>query len=111
MADMSESAIEYAIIHNELAGQWEARLKEPATENGLGSVIGYIAYDILDDTFMLTHTTVKEQYRGKGIAEELVRTALDEIAAARKTVIPLCSYAQAYIEKNPRYASLVAAEN
>ena len=127
------SAPNYRIIHNESAGQWEARLVERAEdsaenlagylagdpaeasdestgrESELGAVIAYLSYDLTDDSILLTSTVTVKKYQGFGIAGELVRTALNEIrAGGQYSVIPLCSYVAHFIEKHPEYGSMLA---
>ncbi len=115
------SAPSYRIIHNESAGQWEARLAEPVKdsaeidnksadeENQLGAVIAYLSYDLTDSSILFTSTVTVKRYRGFAIASELVRTALNEVRDdGRYSVIPLCSYVEHFIEKHPEYNSLLA---
>lgn len=115
------SAPTYRIIHNENAGQWEARLAEPVRdpaetddksadeENQLGAVIAYLSYDLTDSSILFTSTVTVKRYRGFAIASELVRTALNEVRdGGRYSVIPLCSYVEHFIEKHPEYNSLLA---
>ncbi|MCI6574017.1 MAG: GNAT family N-acetyltransferase [Actinomycetaceae bacterium] len=101
---------DYVIVHHEQAGQWEVRLIDSQAEDGLGNVIGYAAYDVLDEDFLLTHTVVAQQYQGRGIAGELMHAALEDIKADGKKVVPLCSYASSYIERHPEYQTLVSEQ-
>ena len=55
----------------------------------------------------LYHTYVPEVFRGRGIAEQLCRTAFEYAKANRLTVIPSCAYiSDAYLKRHPEYAPL-----
>jgi len=62
-------------------------------------------YEIVGDTMTITHTGVPKAIEGRGIAGELVRAALSAARAAGWKVIPVCSYAAAYIAKHPDAAT------
>jgi hypothetical protein len=59
-----------------------------------------------DQTF--THTWVPPALRGQGIAEKLVRAALDDARAGGRRVIPECSYVAVFIRRHVEYADLLA---
>jgi uncharacterized protein len=66
---------------------------------------GVLDYALDGDTMTITHTRVPKPIAGRGIAGELVRTA---IAAARSQgwkVVPACSYAVDYLAKHPAEVS------
>ena len=58
-------------------------------------------------TQTFTHTFVPGELRGRGIAELLVRTALEDARTAGHKVVPSCSYVAKFIERNPTYQSLL----
>jgi uncharacterized protein len=49
----------------------------------------------------ITHTRVPPAIRGRGIAAQLMHAALDAARGAGWSVTPACSYAKAYLLKNP----------
>ncbi|MDQ5980583.1 MAG: uncharacterized protein QG602_3560 [Verrucomicrobiota bacterium] len=57
---------------------------------------------------VFTHTLVPPELRGRGIAEQLVRTALAEARAAGLKVVPACSYVARFIERHGEYRDLLA---
>ena len=62
----------------------------------------------LDGTRMtFTHTVVPPELRGRGIAEQLVRTALADARAAGRQVVPACSYVARFIERHREFQDLV----
>lgn len=121
---------EYEIVHNKQAGQWEVRLTglidspqadevrakradSPQADNVKAAdepneIIGYASYDFYDDAILITRTSVRREYTGMGIAENLIRTALDEIRSeGAYCVVPICSYVQNFIDKHPEYQELL----
>ena len=60
-------------------------------------------YVLAGNTITFTHTLVPEQFRGQGIAEKLVRVALDQSRAAGLKVVAQCPYVAHFIAKHPEY--------
>lgn len=56
---------------------------------------------------VIDHTLVPQALEGRGIAGQLVRATLDFARDAGLKVVPACSYAAAYIQRHPEYASMV----
>ena len=65
-------------------------------------------YEVADDKMVFTHTLVPPELRGRGIAEQLVRTALADARGARRKVVPACSYVEVFIRRNREYQDLLA---
>ena len=56
----------------------------------------------LDGTVMhITHTGVPSPIGGRGIAAALMKAALAHAESAGWTVVPACSYANAYMTRHP----------
>ena len=49
----------------------------------------------------VTHVRVPRPIVGRGVAADLMRSALDLAAAQGWTVKPVCAYAVAYLKKHP----------
>ncbi len=64
--------------------------------------------DYLQDgaNFVITHVGVHPDLRGQGIAGRIVEASLDYARDHSLHVVPICSYAAAYIRRNPQYADL-----
>lgn len=60
-----------------------------------------------ENSFNLTHTLVPPAARGKGIAEELVKAALQEAKKEKVKVIATCSYVAKWFEKHPEEKSIL----
>ncbi len=63
-------------------------------------------YERSEGKMIMTHTFVPPELRGRGIAEKLVRTALDYAKAERLRVVPACSYVAAFVERHAEYRTL-----
>ena len=86
------------VVHNPAASRYEA------TVDGHLAVAEY-TLDGARQTF--THTFVPGELRGRGIAEQLVRTALADARAAGRRIVPQCSYVARYVERHPEFQALV----
>lgn len=69
---------------------------------------GYVEYEVAGSIMRITHTVVPDAIGGRGIAGQLVRAALDHARSEGWKVKPVCSYAQAWIDRHPDYADLLA---
>jgi predicted GNAT family acetyltransferase len=73
--------------------------------------VGGVTFDDHDGRVMLLATSVFPQYRHRGIATELIRQVLDDVAAQGKTVLAFCPIVRQFIERNPGYAYLVSGSS
>ncbi|MFE2642732.1 GNAT family N-acetyltransferase [Streptomyces nigra] len=69
--------------------------------------VGILVYETVGSRRVLTHTTIQEDYRGRGWSKILIRRALDDIAAKGSTITNYCGVVDRFIEKNPQYARLI----
>ena len=70
---------------------------------------GYLSkLDYIQDgsNFVITHVGVHPELRGQGIAGRIVQVSLEYAKEHDLRVVPMCSYAAAYIRKHPEYAEL-----
>jgi predicted GNAT family acetyltransferase len=88
---------ELKITNNESERRFELLI------NGLLSKLDYIQGE---DTFVITHVGVHLDLRGQGVAGKLTQAGLEFAKAKSLRVIPMCSYAAAYIRRNPQYVEL-----
>lgn len=77
-------------------------------EATVGGMLCVADYDLHDGEIVFTHTYVPPELRGRGIAEKLVRTALDFAREERLRVIPACSYVAVFIQRHREYAPLTS---
>lgn len=71
-------------------------------------VLCVLDYQLAEGGMAITHTEVPPAVGGRGVAGELVRTTLDYARMKGWQVVPLCSYAEAWIQRHPGYADLLA---
>jgi predicted GNAT family acetyltransferase len=69
--------------------------------------LDYRAVD--EETLEYHHTWVEPRLRGRGVAAQVVREALDHARAEGKRVLPTCSYVRAFLARHPEYADLDAS--
>lgn len=65
-------------------------------------------YRVEGDRVIFTHTFVPPELGGRGLAEALVRTALEETRRRGLRVVAECSYVAAFIRRHPEFQSLIA---
>lgn len=65
-------------------------------------------YVVTGDRIIFTHTFVPPPLRGRGIAEKIVRFALDDTRARGLKVVPACSYVARWIDRHREYQDLLA---
>ena len=99
LGGMSSAGDEVVVWHNTAESRYET------TVDGRAAVCEYV---LEGGRVVLTHTFVPPELRGRGLAEKLVRTALDEARAAKRSVVPACSYVAAFLQRHPEYQALVA---
>ena len=56
--------------------------------------------------FVITHVGVHPELRGHGLAGKITQVSLEYARENGLRVVPMCSYAAAYIRKHPEYVEL-----
>lgn len=69
--------------------------------------IGYISFEIKNDTIIIISTVIYEKYQGKGMASTLIKEILRYAKNNNFKIKPLCSFVIHYIEKHQEYNELV----
>jgi predicted GNAT family acetyltransferase len=67
-----------------------------------------IDYRLANGVMTITHTGVAPPVEGRGIAAEMTRFALETARTNGWKVVPACSYAAAYMRRNPEFDDLRA---
>jgi uncharacterized protein len=86
------------VVHNRDAQRFET------------NVDGHVAvllYRVEDGRMVFTSTQVPRAIEGRGIGSALTRAGLAYAREQSLTVVPVCSFVRAYIERHPEYESLV----
>jgi hypothetical protein len=75
----------------------------------LDGKIGYLSYEQKAEKLLdYAHTYVPPEFRNRGIAAKLTQHALMWARENGYSIIPSCSYVQAYINRHPEFHDLVA---
>lgn len=83
---------------NDGRGQYEAHLGDRR--------VGVINYRERDNLTLITHTGTETDMRGRGIAGELTRFAMDDLRAKGRKVKPICPYTVSWMYNHPEYRDL-----
>jgi predicted GNAT family acetyltransferase len=63
-------------------------------------------YRLAPGKVIITHTETPPALRGRGIASQLVRGALEQIRADRLKVVAACGFVVDYLDKHPEFADV-----
>lgn len=77
-------------------------------ELDVGNEIAFANYRLTPQAVIITHTETPRSLRGRGIASELVKGALEMIRTDGQKVIAGCGFVVDYLSKHPEYRDLVA---
>jgi uncharacterized protein len=72
-----------------------------------GGTLAFANYRVAPGAVIITHTETPPALRGRGIASELVRGALEIIRADGLKVVAGCGFVVDYLDKHPEFADLV----
>ncbi|MDX1692446.1 MAG: GNAT family N-acetyltransferase [Ketobacteraceae bacterium] len=86
------------IVHDAESKSFEIKLAD-------GSVAS-LSYRLNGNTAYYEHTYVPESFQGKGIAAKLTRAALLEARKKQWKVVPVCSYVDQFIRRNPEFSDI-----
>ena len=87
-----------AVRHNEKANRFEADV-----EGG----VAMVTYERSGDEIIFLHTEVPPEAAGQGVAQALVREALQYARDQKMTVVPDCPYVDSYLKRHHEYDDIV----
>ncbi|MDO8541861.1 MAG: GNAT family N-acetyltransferase [Opitutaceae bacterium] len=96
---MDRKSQDVVVRHNEAGHRFEAEVE---------GQLSVADYELQGDRMIFTHTYTPPAQRGRGIAEKLVRFALDHARDQSRTVVPACSYVAVFIDRHPEFKPLLA---
>jgi predicted GNAT family acetyltransferase len=76
-------------------------------ELDVGGAIAFANYRRSATTDIITHTETPPALRGRGIASELIKGALELIRADGRKVVAGCSFVADYLRRTPENADLI----
>ena len=71
-------------------------------------IIGECEFEINDSIWYITHTRVRQEFGGRGIAKLLVKSIIEEARNRNIKIVPICSYAQKMMLNNEEYSDILA---
>jgi uncharacterized protein len=77
-------------------------------EMDVEGAMAFANYRMTPQAVIITHTETPRALRGRGIASELVKGALNLIRADGRKVIAGCGFVVDYLHKHPEFADLTA---
>jgi uncharacterized protein len=77
-------------------------------ELDVGDAVAFANYRRTPSAVIITHTETPRALRGRGIASDLVKGALELIRADGRKVIAGCGFVVDYLHQHPEFADLTA---
>ena len=93
-------------VQEEITIKYSARESRSVALNN-GGIIGYCQYKEQDNIWSITHTVVKQEFGGRGIAKRLVLAIIEEARKNNKKINPICSYAKKMMEASDEYKDVL----
>ena len=75
-------------------------------EMDVEGAVAFANYRLTPQAVIITHTETPRALRGRGVASELVKGALESIRADGRKVIAGCGFVVDYLYRHPEYADL-----
>jgi uncharacterized protein len=70
-------------------------------------VVGFTAYSARPGLIAFVHTEVEERVQGRGLADRLIRFALEDARSRDLAVLPFCPFVKGFIERHREFEALV----
>jgi predicted GNAT family acetyltransferase len=97
--DKPQASIEFFVVRDEEHGEYSAVVEDEQ--------VGRMTFQLFGSRIALISTKVGPEYRGQGIATELIWRVLDDVRSRGETVTVICPLVRAFIDGHPEYASIV----
>jgi uncharacterized protein len=72
-----------------------------------GEVVGFTAYRARPGLIAFVHTEIDDAMQGQGLADRLIRFALEDARERGLAVLPFCPFVKAFIERHREFEPLV----
>jgi predicted GNAT family acetyltransferase len=73
----------------------------------IDGALAMLVYRLNGERLVLVHTEVPDELEGQGVGSRLVRFAVDDARESNLTIVPLCPFARAWLERHPDVAATV----
>lgn len=90
---------DFVVVNDEAFGRFQTVVDGYAAE---------LIYRVNGDRMVITHTGVPPAVEGRGIGSALVRAAVEEASARDLTIVPLCPFVGAWLDRHPETKVKVA---
>ena len=77
-------------------------------ELNVDGTVAFANYRLSSGVVTITHTETPAALRGRGIASQLVKGALEQIRSDGAKVVAGCGFVVDYLAKHPEYSDLTA---
>ncbi len=75
-----------------------------------GEIAGFAEYHRRPGLIAFVHTLIDPRFEGRGLASDLIRTALSEARSEGLSVMPFCPFVRGYIARHREHVDLVPAD-
>jgi predicted GNAT family acetyltransferase len=72
-----------------------------------GRDVADVRYEIVDGRIVIVSTTVEPEFRGHGVADELIAYALDDLRTWGKRVVVSCPAVARFVAENGQFSDMV----
>jgi hypothetical protein len=69
--------------------------------------VGFAVYHIRGGRHFFVHTEIEEGLEGRGWASKLIRKAVDDVKGQGGTIVPICPFVRAFVDRHPEYDDMV----
>ena len=76
-----------------------------------GQVVGFATYRLRPRLITMIHTEVSREHRGSGLADRLIRFALEDARTRGLRVRAVCPFVKAFIERHREFETLLAGNS
>lgn len=98
--DEGQSTAGLVVVRNDEQSRYEGHLD--------GELATVVDFRRQGDVLTVTHTGTEPRWRGRGLAGETTRLALEDVRSAGLRVVPVCPFTADYFDQHPEVADLRA---
>lgn len=92
------------VTRNDEESRYELHLSDETHDHVLA---GHVSFQQATRRIRLTATEIDPAFRGKGLGEVLAGETLADVAQRGDTIVPLCPFIAAYLQKNEVAGAIV----